>query len=181
MSHRFGPISSKIGFCGPRGEICGPRGARSAGRNPPRARRKRGEKAPVRKKKKAPGPQTPSWERDMEHDLSRSCYPQSSVDVREEPEYRNLESTSVVACRSAATEQRCRDGFSARAAHPRGFRRADDVHRNGRSGIDAVGNMSSDVLNGSYLRPYPSQMSRVKRELILSPYAPSTLGSIAGS
>ena len=43
------------------------------------------------------GPQTPSWERDLEHDLSRSCYPQSSVDVREEPEYHNIESTRVVA------------------------------------------------------------------------------------
>ena len=41
----------------------------------------------------------------MEHDLSRTCYPESSVDVREEPEYHSLESTSVVACRSAATEQ----------------------------------------------------------------------------
>ena len=85
----------------------------------------------------------------MEHDLSRSCYPQSSVDVREESEYHSLESTRVVACRSAATEQRCRDGFSARAAHPRESRRADDVHGNGRSGIDAVGDRSSDVLNGS--------------------------------
>ena len=75
----------------------------------------------------------------MEHDLSRSCYPESSVDVREEPEYHSLESTSVVACRSAATEQRCRDGFSARAANLRGIRRADDVRRNGQSGIDAVG------------------------------------------